>query len=120
MNLRTTAMATGLAALLGTGAAFAQSDAEYPAPSQQMSQQEHHHHGRHGVLALIREEVNAGRISHKEGMLLVEKISAMKAERRARREARYQGRQGSEGRGQAASYGQGNYPPPPAQQPNPQ
>jgi len=102
MNFRTTAIAAGLATLLGTGAAFAQSGPNYPPPPMEAT---HHHHHHHGVLALIQDEVAAGRISHKEGALLVEKIRAMKAERRAERQARYQGMQGQGGNG--------NYPPPP-------
>jgi len=102
MNLKTTAIAAGLAAALGTGAAFAQSYSDNPPPSQQQI------HGRHqglhhGIRALIREEVNAGRISQQEGALLEQKIKEIKAERRAQKQSRYEGVQG-------------NYPPP-SQQP---
>lgn len=121
MNFRTTAIATGLAVLFGTGAALAQSGPQYPPPSQQ-APYGYQHHGHHGVLALIREEVTAGRISRKEGTLLEHRIREMHAERRAERQARMQGEgaygQGAYGQG---AYGQGNYPPPPSQQPpNPQ
>jgi hypothetical protein len=101
MNLKTTAIAAGLAAALGTGAAFAQSYSN-PPPSQQQIQGRHH--GLHrGIRALIREEVNAGRISQQEGALLEQKIKEIKAERRAQKQSRYEGVQG-------------NYPPP-SQQP---
>jgi len=100
MNLKATLIAGGLAAALGAGAAFAQPYSDSP-PPQQGAPYAHHHHGGHGVLALIREEVTAGRISQKEGTLLEQKIKEMKREKRAERQARMQG------------YGQGN---PPAQQ----
>jgi transposase len=102
MNFRTTAIVAGLAAALGTGAAFAQSYSDSP-PSSQQAPYARHHGQHHGVLALIREEVSAGRISRDEGAALEQRIKAMKAERRAQRQARYQGMQGG--------YGQGNYPP---------
>jgi hypothetical protein len=107
MNLKTTAIAAGLAAALGTGGALAQSySQESPAPAQQMPYRHHHGH-HHGMRALIGEEVAAGRISHKEGALLERKIQEMKAERRAERQAR---------NGNQGNYEQGN-PPPPSQQP---
>jgi hypothetical protein len=81
-------------AALGTGAAIAQSYGNAPAPQQAPYA---HRHGHHGIRALIREEVQAGRISHEEGMLLEQKIRELKAERRAQK--------------------QGNYPPPAQQQP---
>jgi hypothetical protein len=115
MNFKTTAIAAGLAAALGTGGALAQSySQESPAPAQQMPYRHHGHH--HGVLALISAEVAAGRISHKEGMLIERKIHEMKAERRAERQARYESRQGNIGN---QGYEQGNNPPPPppSQQP---
>ena len=128
MNLRKTLIVGGLAAVLGTGAAFAQQSYSENAPPQAMP---YHHHGHHhGVLALIREEITAGRISRKEGTLLVQKIREMKREKREERQARMQGeygrgaygqgnyQQGEYGRG---AYGQGNYQqgnyPPPSQQP---
>jgi len=120
MSMKTTLIVAGLAAALGTGGAVAQSYSESPPPSQQMPYGHHHGH-HHGVLALIREEMSAGRISRKEGSLLETKIKAMKAERRAERQARYEGTQGGYGRG---GYGQGNteqgnYPPPSQQPPQP-
>jgi len=115
MTLRTTAIATGLAALLGTGAAFAQSSPDYPPPSQQAPYAHHHHGHRHGVLALIREEVGAGRISQKEGTLLEKKIREMKRERHAERQARDEQMQGRGSYG--PGYEQGNPPPPPPQPP---
>jgi hypothetical protein len=114
MSLKTTLIVGGLAAALGTGGAFAQSYSDNPPPSQEAPYGHHHQHGRHhGVLALIREEVSAGRIGRKEGMLLEQKIKEMKRERHAERQARYEGVQsrGSNGQG----YDQGN--PPPSQQP---
>lgn len=116
MNLKKTLIVGSLAAVLGTGAAFAQqSYSENPAPPQAGQYHQHRHH--HGVLALIREEMTAGRISRKEGMLLEQKIREMKREKREERQARMQGEYGR------GSYGQGNYqqggypPPPPSQQP---
>jgi len=105
--MKLTAMLTagGLAAALGTGAAFAQNYSENPPPQQQAPYGHHHHHG-HGVLALIQEEVSAGRISQKEGTLLEKKIREMHRERKAEREARREGMQGP------GSYEQGNPPPP--------
>lgn len=111
MNLKATLIAGGLAAALGTGAALAQNYSENPPPpaAQQGPYGHHHLHG-HGVLALIREEMSAGRISQKEGTLLEAKIKEIKREKRAERQARYEGMQdrGSYGQG----YGQGNYTPP--------
>lgn len=112
MNLRTTLIAGGLVAALGTGAAFAQSYSESAPPQQQMHYGHHHRHG-HGVMALIREEVSAGRISQKEGTLLETKIKEMKRERRAERQAR---REGMESHGHGSAYDQGNPPPAPPSQ----
>jgi len=100
MSLRTTLIVGGLAAALGTGAAFAQSYSGSPPPSQAAPYGHHHGHG-HGVFTLIREEVSAGRISRDEGTLLEQKIMEMKRERHAERQARYQGMEGN--------------PPPPSQ-----
>jgi hypothetical protein len=113
MNLKKTLIVGSLAAVLGTGAAFAQqSYSENPPPSQAAPYQQHRHH--HGVLALVREEVTAGRISRKEGMLLEQKIREMKREKREERQARMQGEYGRGAYGQG-SYQQGGYPP--SQQP---
>src|SRR5579864_4037535 len=88
MNLKKTLIVGGLAAVLGTGAAFAQqSYSENPPQAAPYHQHRHHH----GALALIREEVAAGRISRKEGTLLEQKIREMKRERREERQARMQG-----------------------------
>jgi hypothetical protein len=107
MYLRTTAIALGVAAALGIGAASAQ-----PAPqsgahdggaqgySQQGSgdQSYHKHRHKHGIAALLKEEMSAGRLSQKEGTLLLEKIKQMHAEKRAERDARYHGQgMGSQG-----------------------
>lgn len=86
MNLKATLIAGGLAAALCTGAAFAQNYSQN-APAAQQAPYGHHHRGMHGVMGLIREEVDAGRISQKEGTLLMEKIKEMKQARRAERQA---------------------------------
>lgn len=113
MSLRTTAIVAGLAAALGTGGALAQSYSQDSAPSAQQMPYRHHHGHHHGVIALISQEVQAGRISHKEGALLERKITEMKAVKRAERQARYESRRGD---GNPGNYQQGN-PPPPSQQP---
>ncbi len=99
MNLRTTAIALGVTAALATGAALAQ-----PVPQsggygqgqgnsqQNPGQQSHQKHAhKHGVVGLLKEEMGAGRLSQKEGTLLMEKIKQMHAEKRAEREARQDG-----------------------------
>jgi len=91
MNLRTTAIALGVAATLATGAAFAQSEYDQgQGYSQQGPGQQayHQHRHKHGIVALLKEEMNAGRLSKKEGALLMEKIKQLHAEKRAEREAR--------------------------------
>jgi len=94
MNLRTTAIVAGLAAALGTGTAFAQSYAQgYPPSAPQAPYPDH----QGGVLALIQDEVRAGRISVDEGNLLEQQIRQMKAERRAERQGAVQGSQGNYG-----------------------
>ena len=113
MSLKTTLIVAGLAAALGTGAAFAQSYSDTPPPSQAAPYGHHHGHG-HGVVALIREEVAAGRISQNEGTLLEKKIKEMKRERHAEKMARREGMQGSS---YGPGYGQSSPPPPPSQQP---
>ena len=102
MTLKTTLIAVGIVAALGTGAAVAQSYSNSAPPSQQ-TYGYRHGHGHHGIRALIREEVQAGRISQQEGALLEQKIREMKAERRAAKQGGYEGMQG-------------NYPPPSQQQ----
>lgn len=99
MSLRATAIATGVAAILGTGAAFAQPAPQggpyeqgpgpyQPPPSAyQQAPYQHRHH--HSMISIIREEMKAGRLSHKEGALLVEKIKQLRVERREEREARH-------------------------------
>lgn len=99
MNLRTTAIALVVTVALGTGAALAQPTPQSGAYdhgqgySQQNSGQQPYrqHRHRHGVVALLREEMSAGRLSQKEGTLLMEKIKQMHAEKRAEREARQSG-----------------------------
>ena len=108
MDLKSTLIAGGLVAALGTGAAFAQSYSN--SPPQQAPYGRHHHGRHHGVMALIREEVGAGRISQKEGALLETKIKEMKRERHAERQARREGMEG-EGRGYGPPPNQGNPPP---------
>lgn len=99
MNLRTTAIALGVAATLGTGAALAQSAPQsggydqgqgyyQQGASQQPYQKQRH---RHGIVALLKNEMSAGRLSQKEGKLLIEKIRQLHAEKRAEREARESG-----------------------------
>lgn len=114
MNLRNTALAAGAIAVLGAGLALAQpapqgapeqsgpaqgyQGYQGPPPGYQGGYQGNHamwHHHHHGVLALIREEVNAGRISKKEGSLLERKIREIHAERRAERQAREYGERGA-------------------------
>ncbi|HTT82632.1 MAG TPA: hypothetical protein VMF67_04050 [Rhizomicrobium sp.] len=96
MHFRTTALALGVTAALGTGAAFAQ---PAPQPDQGAGYQQespsqprlHKHHHRHSIVALLEDEMSAGRLSHKEGTLLIEKIKQLHAERRAERQARFSG-----------------------------
>jgi hypothetical protein len=57
--------------------------------------------------------MTAGRISQKEGTLLVQKMKEMKRERHAERQARYEGMQGRGSYG--PGYGQGNPPQQPPQ-----
>ena len=110
MFIKTTAMAVGLAAVLGAGSALAQ-PAPQGAPEQgyqggyqgpppgyqggDHGSYEHRHMHHHGVKALIREEAGAGRISQKEAALLMHKIEQMHAEKRAERQARYYGERGA-------------------------
>jgi len=103
MNLKTTGIVLGVVAALATGAAFAQpapqpgsydqSQGYYQQAPGQRVQYQHRH--RHGVVALLEEEMSAGRLSHKEGSLLIRKIKELHAERRAEREARYSGESAS-------------------------
>ena len=87
MDIRKTAIVAGLAGVLVTSTAFAQSYSQDYAQQQALYGHQHRHH--HGAIALIREEVRAGRISQKEGALLEQKIKEMKAERKAERQGRY-------------------------------
>ena len=97
MDLKTTVIALGVSTILATGAAFAQPASQGGAYDQapgygqqsQISYHQHRHH--HGIMALLREEVSAGRLSKKEETVLVEKIKQMRAERREEREARHGG-----------------------------
>jgi hypothetical protein len=95
MNLKTTAIAIGLASALGAGTAFAQQGPPQgtydQGPYQQAPGQKAHHRHHHGIVALIRDEMSAGRLSKKEGLLLETKIKQLHAEKRAEREARYGG-----------------------------
>lgn len=106
MTIRTTAIAMGVAALLGAGSALAQSAPPYgqpgpgypggyqgyqgPPPYQGGENAQPRHH--HGVIMLLNEEVRAGRMSEKEFTLIKGKIRALHAERRAAREAGASGR----------------------------
>jgi hypothetical protein len=99
MNLKTTGIALGVMTTLVSGAAFAQPGPQsgpydqgqgyYQQAPGQGSYHQHRHH--HGVVALLKEEMNAGRLSKSEGALLIGKIKQLHAERRAEREARYGG-----------------------------
>ncbi len=99
MNLRTTAIALGVVGALGTGAALAQSAPQSGGYDQgqgyyqQGSGQQPYHkqHHKHGVVALLKEEMSVGRLSQKDGKLLIEKIRQLHAEKRAEREAREYG-----------------------------
>jgi hypothetical protein len=102
MRFRKTAIALGVAAALGTGIAVAQpmSQSNGYNEGQRYSQQDaaqqpsRKHHRGHGVVALLREEMSAGRLNQKEGALLIQKIKQMHAEKRAEREARRGGEGG--------------------------
>ena len=131
MILKTTAIAAGLAAVLAIGTAIAQpapqgsyqggyqGNYQGPPPSYQGgsaggygyagSYARPHHHG---VIALIKQEASAGRISQKEATLLERKIHEMRREHRAERMAGYNGQQGG--------YGYQGGPPPSAYQGQPQ
>ncbi|HEY3776799.1 MAG TPA: hypothetical protein VGL35_01940 [Rhizomicrobium sp.] len=99
MTLRNTAIVLTAGALLGAGAAFAQ-----PAPQatpyrqgtpqgsyqQAPAQGGYKHHG-HGLKSIVSEEVRAGRLSEKEGTLIMQKVRQMHAEKRAERQARMNG-----------------------------
>ncbi|HEY3638559.1 MAG TPA: hypothetical protein VGK90_10450 [Rhizomicrobium sp.] len=99
MNIRTTAISLGVIAALGAGTALAQQApqaggyGQSPGYYQQNSgRSSYNGHGRHhGVVAILKEEMAAGRLSRKEETLLVQKIKQMRSERRAEREAGYNG-----------------------------
>src|SRR5690348_16045880 len=106
MKFKTTVLAGSFAAALGMGTAGAQTGPQYGAPAQQAPYGHVHHGHHHGLLSLIQGEVDAGRISQNEGALLEKKIKEWKREKRAERQARYEGEQGRSGYG--PGYGQGN------------
>lgn len=94
MSFRTLALAS--AATVFATVSFAQAQpqgGQYPqaAPTSQQAPERsgRHKSGRHhfGVKALIGEEMRAGRLSEKEGTLLMHKIKEMHAERRAERDS---------------------------------
>ena len=87
MNARTATIAAGFAATLCMGVAFAQTNAVYPAPSQQGFEGQQKHAG-HGKLAQIKADVRAGRISKSEGKQLKQQLKAEKAQRRAQKQSR--------------------------------
>jgi hypothetical protein len=104
MNLRTTALVAGvgLVAVIGAGTAIAQTGgqgASYGSPEggqyggAQHGKAAHRHFG---AIALIREEMKAGRISDREGTFLMRRIRELHAQKRQQRQA-YEGR----GMGQA-------------------
>lgn len=111
MTIKTTAMAAGLAAIFAAGSALAQGapGRDYqggyqgappsqgyqgPPPGYQGSRHAHMHHHAHAVIALIKDEARAGRISNKEAALLEQKIKQLHAEKRAERQARNGGERG--------------------------
>jgi hypothetical protein len=102
MNIQTVALVAGLgvATAFGAGAASAQVP-DRPGSSEPTPY--HHHHS--GVFALVKEEVQAGRISRTEGAYLVREIRKIHAERRAQREG--------------GQYGSGMPEAPPNQMPSP-
>ena len=96
MNLKKTGIVLGVTTALAAGAAFAQPAPQsgtydqgqgyyQQSPGQQGHSQRRH---RHGVVALLKEEMSAGRLSQKEGAVLIQKIKQLHAEKRAEREAR--------------------------------
>jgi hypothetical protein len=119
MHLKTTAIVAGVAAALAASGAFAQPAPQSgpydqgpppgqmsgPPPSGQMAPYPRPH--THGIVGIIRGEMSAGRLSQKEGSLIIEKIKQMHAERREERESGY-GPQG-------APPGQPPMQPPPGQ-----
>jgi hypothetical protein len=119
MHVKIAAIVAGVAAALITSGAFAQPAPQGgpydqgPPPGQmpgqtppgQMAPYAHPH--THGVVGIIRGEMSAGRLSQKEGALIIEKIKQMHVERREERESGY-GPQG-------APPGQPPMQPPPGQ-----
>jgi hypothetical protein len=90
MNLRTTALVAGLALVtaIGAGAAMAQTGgqgARYAGTEGAQYGNIPHRH--FGAVALIRQEMKAGRISEREGSFLVRKIHELHAQRREQRQA---------------------------------
>ena len=119
MHVKIATIVAGAAAALMTSGAFAQPAPQSgpydqgPPPGQtpgqpppgQMAHYRHRH--THGVVGIIREEMGAGRLSQKEGALLMQKIKQMHIERREERES---------GHGpQGAPPGQPPMQPPPGQ-----
>jgi hypothetical protein len=99
MNLRTTALVAGLGLVtaIGAGAAIAQPSGQgAPYANTEGAQYGKAAHRHFGAVALIREEMKAGRISQREGSFLVQKIRELHAQRREQRQA-YQGRGMNEG-----------------------
>src|SRR6202041_2648857 len=85
MNLRTTALVAGLGLVtaIGAGAALAQTDGQgVPYAGTEGAQYGHVPHRHFGAVALIRQEMKAGRISEREGSFLVRKIHELHAQRR--------------------------------------
>jgi hypothetical protein len=90
MNLRTTALVAGLALVtaMGAGAATAQTGGRgAPYAGTEGAQYGNAPHRHFGAVALIREEMKAGRISEREGSLLMQKIREFRAQRREQRQA---------------------------------
>ena len=90
MNLRTTALVAGLGLVtaMGAGAAMAQTGGQgAPYAGAEGAQYGNAPHRHFGAIALIRDEMKAGRISEREGSFLVRKIHELRAQRREQRQA---------------------------------
>jgi hypothetical protein len=90
MNFRTTALVAGLGLVtaMGAGAAMAQTGGQSaPYAGTEGAQYGNAPHRHFGAVALIREEMKAGRISEREGSFLVRKIRELHTQRREQRQA---------------------------------
>jgi CubicO group peptidase (beta-lactamase class C family) len=92
MTVRTTAIIIATGALLCAGTVFAQPESQ-GGPYGQGSPQGYNQQGpaqghHHGVKSIISDEIRAGRLSEKEGAVLMQRFRQMHAEKRAERQAR--------------------------------